>query len=261
MSFTIAPPLANAANDGVPLPIDGPVALFLDVDGTLLDLADWPGAVLTPPGLVAVLGKVERSLEGAMALISGRSIEELDRLFEPLRLRASGVHGAEVRLDPGKAPIAEPGSVALPETLWTSLGEVLRAFPGTFAENKRYSFAVHYRLAPEAEAPLRERIMTLIGPRSDIQLMNAHYALELKAPGFDKGRAIEAFLATPLFRGRTPIFIGDDKTDEAGFAVVSARGGYSYSVGQRLPGTIGAFGGPGAVREWLASFADRGGGA
>ncbi len=261
MSFTIAPPLANAANDGVPLPIDGPVALFLDVDGTLLDLADWPGAVLIPPGLVAVLGRVERSLEGAMALISGRSVEELDRLFEPLRLRASGVHGAQLRFDPGKAPLAASGAVALPVSLWKSLSEVVRAFPGTFAENKRYSFAVHYRLAPEAEAPLRERIMKLVEPRSDIQVMNAHYALELKAPGFDKGRAIEAFLATPPFRGRTPIFIGDDKTDEAGFALVSARGGYSYSVGRRRPGAIGAFAGPEAVRVWLADIANHGGGA
>jgi trehalose 6-phosphate phosphatase len=103
--------------------------------------------------------------------------------------------------------------------------------------------------------------MKLVEPRSDIQVMNAHYALELKAPGFDKGRAIEAFLATPPFRGRTPIFIGDDKTDEAGFALVSARGGYSYSVGRRRPGAIGAFAGPEAVRVWLADIANHGGGA
>ena len=227
MSATIAAPPLSAANDGVAFPIDGPIALFLDVDGTLLDLADWPGAVVTPPGLVAALEKIERRLEGALALISGRAIEELDLLFAPLRLRASGVHGAEVRFDPRKAAAVSPGADALPESLWTSLCEALRAFPGTFAENKRYSFAVHYRLAPDAEAPLRERILQLVagGPRIGIQVMNAHCAIELKAPGFDKGRAIEAFLATPAFLGRTPIFIGDDKTDEAGFAVVSALGG------------------------------------
>ena len=156
-----------------------------------------------------------------------------------------------------------PGVVALPDSLWTAVNEAMREFPGTLAENKRYSFAVHYRLAPEAEAPLRERIMKLVEgeSRTDIQVMNAHCAIELKAPGFDKGSAIEAFLSTAPFRGRTPVFIGDDETDEAGFAVVSARGGYAYSVGRRRPGAIGAFERPSAVRDWLADFADHGGGA
>ncbi len=263
MSVTISAPPLSAANDNVTVPPNGPFALFLDVDGTLLDLADWPGAVETPTGLVAILRKIERRLEGALALISGRTIEELDRLFEPLRLRASGVHGAEVRFDPDKAPGPAPGAVALPESLWTAVSETLREFPGTFAENKHYSFAIHYRLAPDAEGPLRERIMKLVErePQTDIQVMDAHCALELKVPGFDKGRAIESFLATPPFRGRTPIFVGDDKTDEAGFAVVSALGGYAYSVGRRRPGAIDAFERPSAVREWIKNFADHGGGA
>jgi trehalose 6-phosphate phosphatase len=263
LSATTEAPPRRAAKRHVAIPSKGPVALFLDVDGTLLDLADWPGAVETPTGLVPALGKIERRLEGALALISGRTVEELDRLFEPLRLRASGVHGAEVRFDPDKAPSAASGAVALPESLWTAVSETLREFPGTFAENKRYSFAVHYRLAPQAEAPLRERIAKLVAAerRTDIQMMNAHFAIELKAPGFDKGRAIEAFLATPPFRGRTPIFIGDDETDEAGFAVVSALGGQAYSVGRRRPGEIGSFDEPAAVRDWLAHFAERGEGA
>ena len=91
--------------------------------------------------------------------------------------------------------------------------------------------------------------------------MNAHCAIELKAPGFDKGGAIAAFLSTPAFRGRTPVFVGDDATDESGFAVVAARGGCAYSVGRLLPGAIGAFSEPRAVRDWLAEFAGRGEGA
>jgi trehalose 6-phosphate phosphatase len=91
--------------------------------------------------------------------------------------------------------------------------------------------------------------------------MDAHYALELRAPGFDKGSAIAAFLATPDFRGRKPIFVGDDATDEAGFAVVTACGGYAYSVGRLREGAIGVFPEPRAVRAWLAGFADDGDGA
>jgi trehalose 6-phosphate phosphatase len=263
LSGSIAAPLEGATTYNVAVSGDGRVALFLDVDGTLLDLADRPSAVVTPTGLVSSLEKAERRLEGALALVSGRAIEELDRLFEPLRLRASGVHGAQVRFNPGEGQTPAPGAVALPASLWTELTDVLRDFPGTFAENKRYSFAVHYRRAPEAEARLRDRVMRLIEgePRTPIQVVNAHYALELKAPGFDKGGAIAAFLSTFPFRGRTPIFVGDDATDEAGFAVVAARGGYAYSVGRRRPGAIGAFAAPSAVRDWLANFADHGDGA
>ena len=128
-----------------------------------------------------------------------------------------------------------------------------------FVENKRFSFAVHYRLALASEQRLREAVIRLIdSSQIPVEVMSAHYALELKAPGCDKGGAIAAFLSTPPFRGRTPVFVGDDKTDESGFAVVAARGGLAYSVGRPRPGAIGAFSEPRAVREWLAEFAARG---
>jgi trehalose 6-phosphate phosphatase len=241
---------------------DEPLALFLDVDGTLIDLAERPDSVITPAGLVATLKKIERKLAGALALISGRAIDDLDRLFEPLRLRASGVHGAEMRFDPGGPATSTPTPVELPQSLIKALTRAVEAFPGVFVENKRFSIAVHYRLAPAAEQPVRETVMRLIdslGPA--VEVMNAHCAIELKAPGFDKGGAIAAFLSTPAFRGRTPVFVGDDATDESGLAVVAARGGYAYSVGRLLPGAIGAFVEPRAVRDWLAEFAGRGEGA
>jgi trehalose 6-phosphate phosphatase len=236
---------------------DGPPALFLDVDGTLLDLAERPDAVVTPAGLVSALARAERNLGGALALISGRSLEDLDRLFNPLRLRASGVHGAQLRFDPSAPAINSRGAVELPPSLWTRLIRTLAAFPGTFAENKRFSFAVHYRLAIAVEAPLREAIERLVEsePQIGIEVMNAHYAIELKAPGCDKGQAIASFLAVPPFRGRTPIFVGDDETDETGFAVVSSHGGFAYSVGWRRPGAIGVFERPSEVRDWLAGLA------
>ena len=233
-----------------------PMSLFLDVDGTLLDLAERPGDVVTPAGLSETLAKTNRKLEGALALISGRPIEQLDRLFEPLRLRASGVHGAEMRFHPLASPVS--AAKALPDSLWVALLQAVSGFPGVFAENKRFSFTVHYRLAADDEAPLREAVMRLVRaePRIPLEVLNAHCAIEVKAPGPDKGRAIDAFLAAPPFLGRTPIFVGDDITDEAGFAVVSARGGFAYSVGRRRPGAIGAFADPEEVRDWLAAFAE-----
>lgn len=260
MSASIATP-EGAVMHGFTAPGKGPFALFLDVDGTLLDLAERPSAVSTPTGLIRSLTKAERKLQGALALVSGRRIEELDRLFAPLRLRASGVHGAEVRVHPDRQPTSAPEAAALPLSLWTDLTEALREFPGTFAENKVFSFAIHYRLAPDAEAPLRQLLTRLVESerRASIEVVRAHCALELKARGFDKGSAIESFLLGHPFLGRTPIFIGDDATDEAGFAVVASRGGYAYSVGRRRPGTLGAFDEPRAVRDWLAGFAEHGG--
>jgi len=250
---------APATADEILTAVDRPVALFLDVDGTLLDIADRPDQVAVPPEVVAALAEAERNLGGALALVSGREFDELDRLFRPLKLRAAAVHGAELRYEPDTAPVPAPGTSELPSSLWNALADTLRQFPGTFAENKRYSFAVHYRLAPHAEAPLREAVMRLVEaePRVAVQLMNARRAIELKAPGYDKGRAIAAFLSVPPFRGRTPIYIGDDTTDEAGFAAVSAREGFAYAVGQPRPGTCGVFSGPREVRAWLAEFAGR----
>ena len=139
---------APASADEILTAVDGPVALFLDVDGTLLDIADRPDRVVVPAGLVDALARAERRLDGALALVTGREIAEIDRLFRPLKLRAAVVHGAELRFDPDAAPTPFPGTAELPASLWNGLTEALREFPGTFAENKRYSFAVHYRLAP-----------------------------------------------------------------------------------------------------------------
>jgi trehalose 6-phosphate phosphatase len=239
------------------------LALFLDVDGTLIDLAARPNDVIVPAGLAATLAGAERKLAGALALVSGRAINDLDRLFRPLRLRASGVHGAEMRFDPNEPPILTPAATELPQSLRTMLAGAVAAFPGAFVENKRFSLVVHYRLAPSAERPLREAVLRVIdsAKTTALEVIDGHCALELKAPGFDKGGAIAAFLATPVFRERTPVFVGDDASDESGFAIVAARGGYAYSVGQRRPGTAGVFPEPKAVRDWLAEFAERRDGA
>jgi trehalose 6-phosphate phosphatase len=252
-----APDAGGARAGGADLG-EAPLALFLDVDGTLLDLAARPEDVVTPPGLVATLAGAERKLAGALALISGRSIEDIDRLFAPLRLRVSGVHGAEIRFDPD-ASTTPTAATRLPQSLLTALRRAVEPFPGVFVENKRFSYTVHYRLAPSAEQPLRIIVKQLVDALpTAVDVMDAHCAIEIKSPCFNKGGAIAAFLSTSTFGGRTPIFVGDDTTDESGFALVSARGGFAYSVGRPRPGAMNAFSGPRAVRAWLAEFADRG---
>ncbi len=241
--------------------IDAPpldrTALFLDVDGTLLDLAASPTAVVVPRGLVECIADIERALGGALALVSGRTLANLDQLFLPLRLRASGVQRAEIRYDPLMPVIVDTAAAVLPARLWRSLNASLVDFPGAFAEDKRFSFAVHYRAAPNCGAALREVLEQLVATEGndEVEIIDAHLAFEIKGRGFDKGSAINRFLARAPFAGRVPIFIGDDGTDEAGFAAVVQRHGAAYSVGQVRPRVSGVFSEPSMVRGWLARSA------
>jgi trehalose 6-phosphate phosphatase len=247
---------------GAPAPPDpafaDDLALFLDVDGTLLDIAETPDGVTTPTDLIGALAQVDRKLAGAIALVSGRPIEELDRLFAPLHLRASGVHGAEMRFNPLEAPRTAPNITELPESLTMALDKALGAIPGASIEQKRYSAAVHFRSVPDAGPRVREILQRLIERElpGRFEIIEAHCAFELKARGFDKGKAIGMFLNAAPFAGRMPIFIGDDATDESGFAAVAARGGRAYSVGRWRPGASGVFDTPRAVRAWLAALAN-----
>ncbi|SDR08552.1 trehalose 6-phosphatase [Rhizobiales bacterium GAS191] len=236
------------------------IALFLDVDGTLLDLAPRPGAVVVPPSLLASLAEAEKALGGALALVSGRPIDDLDRLFAPLSLCASGVHGAQMRFSPsGARQQDQKADEGLPRQLWMALTELLFDFPGTFAENKRYSFAVHYRTVPMLKRRLREGVTRLIDRHADLDLdlIHGHCVFEIKARGYDKGKAIARFLEHKPFLGRMPVFIGDDMTDEAGFAMVVSRGGHAFSVGETRPGASFVFATPASVRGWLAEFAHK----
>jgi trehalose 6-phosphate phosphatase len=232
------------------------IALFLDVDGTLLDLAPRPTAVVVPGSLISSLARAEKALEGALALVSGRSIDDLDRLFAPLSLRASGVHGAEIRFTPADIDRPDNAATSLPRKLWMALTELLFDFPGTFAENKRFSFAVHYRTVPILKGRLREELEHFVACHANLNLslIHGHSVFEIKAQGFDKGSAIEKFIKRSPFLGRMPIFIGDDSSDEAGFAAVVRHGGQAFSVGHESPGVSGVFPGPESVRHWLAEF-------
>jgi trehalose 6-phosphate phosphatase len=234
------------------LPKAETICLFLDVDGTLLDLAPTPDAVVVSDALIDELASAERRLDGALALVSGRPVVELDRLFKPLRLRASGVHGGEIRYSPHE-PIKSLLNQKLPEAAWADLQRVLEEFPGTFAENKGVSFAVHYNLAGPVEEELFAALkrygsrLAAFGP----EVLRGRLVFEIKLPGFDKGAAIKRFMAHSPFAGRRPVFIADDKLDRPGFDAVQALGGVAFSVGSEISGLSGTFSHPAAVRAWL----------
>jgi trehalose 6-phosphate phosphatase len=232
------------------------ISLFLDVDGTLLDLAPTPDAVVVSSALLDELTLAERRLDGALALVSGRPIEELDRLFAPLRLRASGVHGAEIRYAPLE-PVRSLTSERMPERAWPQLQRLLEGFPGVFAENKGVSYAVHYKLAPTVEAELFLALKRYAADfvTSGLDVVRGLMVFELKLPGFDKGAAIRRFMARAPFAGRRPVFIADDKMDWPGFETVLALGGVGFSVGREMAGLTGSFSQPAAVRAWLGKVA------
>jgi trehalose 6-phosphate phosphatase len=229
------------------------VGLFLDVDGTIIDLAPTPDAVHVPAALLDELSSLDRRLEGALALVSGRPIDELDKLFTPLRLRAAGVHGGEIRYAPDEAS-RSLAAKRLPEQVWTRLSRLLRQFPGAFAENKGVSFAVHYNLAGPVGDEIWEALRDLARQFKELplELIGGHKVFEIKLAGFDKGMAVEIFMARPPFTGRRPIFIADDRVDRPGFDKAIALGGLAFSVGAELPGVSGWFESPSDLRGWLA---------
>jgi trehalose 6-phosphate phosphatase len=185
------------------------VGLFLDVDGTLIEFASTPDSVVVPPALLEELASLENRLGGALALVSGRQIVDLDALFAPLNLRASGVHGGEIRYEPGGA-VARLASAQLGDDIWDGLQQVIARFPGSFSENKGYSFAVHYRFATasvnEVCTALRDFVRRI--PTPPLEVVAGRLVFEIKLAGFDKGSAIERFMMRNPFAGRTPIFTG-----------------------------------------------------
>jgi len=230
-------------------------ALLLDLDGTLLDIASRPEAVLVPAGLPALLEAVRARLDGALALVSGRPIAELDRLLAPFRSAAAGVHGAELRRR-REGPVERFGTPPLLDPV----RGLLAATPlpeGVTVEDKEVAVAIHWRTAREPPHALLDRLRALVaGARDTLEAIAGKAVLELRPAGLDKGRAVTALLAEPPFTGRRPIFVGDDRTDEDAFQAVERAGGLALPVGPTPPGGRPAvFAGPAAVRAWLARVA------
>ena len=228
------------------------VGLFLDVDGTIVEFAPTPDSVRVSDELIDSLASLDERLGGALAFVSGRPIEQLDGLFAPLKLRASGVHGGEIRFEPEGA-ITTLSQKQLPDEIWVDLQRLIADFPGAFAENKRFSFAVHYRFANASAIEIRAALQRFIRARTDavLELSPSHLVYEIKIPGFDKGGAIERFMTHQPFAGRMPIFVADDAVDQPGVDKVTELGGVAYSVGVALSGVSGGFSQPKAVLAWL----------
>jgi len=227
-------------------------ALFLDLDGTLLDIAERPAAVVPPAGLIDALAGAAAILDDALAIVTGRSIAFLDGLLRPLRLAAAGQHGAELRLAPNLSIVQLPTEPLSP-LVQKALVELARAFPGVELEDKGRSWALHYRAVPAAAEMLKYRLERILsGTNGALALASGKMVLEIRDKRYSKASAVDAFMREPAFAGRLPIFIGDDETDRDGFAAAKALGGKALRVGAE----DAEFSDPAAVRAWLASLPD-----
>lgn len=227
-------------------------ALFLDVDGCLLDLAQAPDAVVVPIGLPATLSGLARRLDGAIALISGRALANVERLFGALHLPIAGLHGLERRSTVRTQAAPQPPPAW--DVVRVDAQRIVANHPGTLFEDKGAALALHWRNAPHAADQLQAFAAATLPRLPGYRLQQGNHVVELRPNAGDKGSAIAALLEEPPFKGRVPVFAGDDITDEAGFATVNARGGLSVLVGDRQPSCAHyALPDPAAVRTWLAS--------
>lgn len=230
-------------------------ALFLDIDGTILDIAPTPDGVIVPPDLPHSLQEVANALGGAVALVSGRAVPWIDRVFSPLRLPTAGQHGAELRLSAG-APVRAVAACEDLNPIRRRIEGVVAEWPGVVVEPKTFGIGVHFRLVPERAGDVRrllEEIASDAGGR--YELLPGKMLIELKPSGPTKGRVAAAFMAVPPFAGRLPVFIGDDRTDEDGFKEVLARGGHAVQVGPGVSAVASAsVANPAALRSWLKHF-------
>lgn len=224
-------------------------SLFLDFDGTLVELASTPDSVEVEAPILILLQEIQQRMGGRVALLTGRRASDIGQLIHPVELPLAGSHGLE-RVVPGLDSVPVPQPEGLSEVI-QALKQLEASHPGVLIEEKPAGVAIHYRLAPEAEAICRERAeraAMAIG----MELQHGKKLVELKQPGFDKGSAVRHFMAEPPFAGTRPIFIGDDLTDEHGFVAVRQFDGCGILVGPerataatyRLPDVE-------SVRAWL----------
>lgn len=229
-------------------------AFFLDIDGTLIRFAVVPGRAYVDPWLLEFLRLLHQAAGGAVALVSGRTVESIDRLFSPLRLAAAGQHGAERRTAAGAVQLRAPHAAHV-EAIRRCVAAWVDGVDGLLVEDKGICVAVHYRQAPQREFEVRaalERCRERAGDAFELQ--PGKLVFELRPAGIDKGTAIRDFMAEAPFAGRIPLFLGDDATDEFGFAAINAMGGHAIKVGDGA--TMAGWRVPdvGAARAWLASI-------
>ncbi|WP_029585802.1 trehalose-phosphatase [Bradyrhizobium sp. URHD0069] len=255
-------PEEDDSPDAVPVPASlvphlDQTAILLDIDGTLLDLVPTPREVWVPPGLSKTLNRLLDRTSGAIALVSGRSLNDIDLIFAPEQFPAVGGHGAEIRLSQDNEAVA---TLAPPmeKELKRRLAAIAKLSPGILLEDKGYSLALHYRLAPHAEKAIYAAVSLIRAdlPNAPIEVMPGKCVCEIKHSGFSKATAVRELMTHEPFKGRRPLFVGDDVTDESVFAIMPDLGGLAFSVGRRAKGVAGHFDDPGDVRAWLAHLLD-----
>lgn len=236
-----------------PPPLHDDAALFLDVDGTLLDITATPDETRVEAALLETLAAASTRLGGALALVSGRSLAQLDALFAPLMLPCAGTHGLERRSAEGTLRRARRADPML-EPSRTALRRFVMDHPRTLLEDKGASLALHFRLAPVFGAPARAAARAeLARLGAGFELQEGKCVVEIRPAGVSKARAIEEFLGEAPFAGRVPVFAGDDLTDVGALRTVETSGGIAIAVGARIDGPF-SFPEPAALRAWLACF-------
>jgi trehalose 6-phosphate phosphatase len=218
-------------------------ALFLDFDGTLVGLAAQPELVEVPPDLTSILAALYRQLNGALALVSGRRLLDLDGFLAPLLLPTAGEHGAQRRTADGL--LVSAPQMDMQQVLQAAQG-LLQQHPGLRLEQKNLALSLHYRQAPELENLCLQVMRDAVERSAGIELMQGKCVIDLKPAGFSKGTAIASFMSEAPFAGRMPLFAGDDVTDEAGFEEVRRMGGQTIKVGS----------GPSAAQHRCASVTE-----
>jgi trehalose 6-phosphate phosphatase len=230
-------------------------AVFLDLDGTLIDIAPTPEAARIPLDLIPILTLVSARLRGALAIISGRTISVIHRFLSPLPVVAAGVHGAELLAEPGGEVLLTVGPLE-PQVV-TAVSRLSRIAAGVVVEPKLYSIAVHYRLVPTAEPQIEAELRRILKDSPDhLILCPGREVFEVVPKQISKGAALEALLHYPAFRGRRPIMIGDDIPDQSAFDAAIRIGGAGLRVaGECFSPEVAGFAGPSDVRSWLAAIA------
>jgi trehalose 6-phosphate phosphatase len=234
---------------GALMPHLGECALLLDIDGTLLDLAPTPREVWVPPGLAKTMNRLLERTSGALALVSGRSLNDIDLIFAPAEFPAVGGHGAEMRIMVENEAVATHAP-PMDKELKKRLAAIAQLSPGILLE--------HYRLAPHAEKAIYAAVSLIRAdlPNAPIEVLPGKCVCEIKHSGFNKASGVLELMNHEPFKGRRPVFIGDDVTDETVFAIMPDLGGLAFSVGRRAHGVAGHFDEPRDVREWLAHLLD-----
>lgn len=228
-------------------------AVFLDFDGTLVDLAATPDGVQLQPGVREALARLAARHGGALAIVSGRPIEQIDAMLAPLVLPVAGVHGVERRSLDGQLHVAPTPDITPVLARAQSLAVL---HPGLLVEHKRGAVALHYRLAPELEQLCLREMTAAVQACPGVLLLHGKMVLEAKPAASDKGGAIAAFMQEAPFAGRLPVFAGDDTTDEAGFATVQRLGGAGVKVGAGASVAQRRLASPDALRALLLAIPD-----